>query len=237
MVHIHSGPVGWTAEWEAVRAAKPWQWSGSEAVAVTGVVSESVEHQGETVAVVRNSDPCEEFKFAVINSHRQYAASKEVGSMIPPSPPLGRSGQHPGVAGLTRWWGPSHSTQSRVAVSPATTLAQGLGCHSRWWGPSHSTLAQGRGFDSRRVFPWLQPRDFSRGFSQGGFPVASAKGVFPRLLPRGFSHGFSAMEADSMCAELLQLAALAHGPRGFSRGFFFEVLFELIPNSKSSLTP
>ena len=108
MVHIHSGPVGWTAEWEAVRAAKPWQWSGSEAVAVTGVVSESVEHQGETVAVVRNSDPCEEFKFAVISSHRQYAASKEIGSMIPPfsaTGPVGaaprRRGSHPLVGAFT----------------------------------------------------------------------------------------------------------------------------------------
>ena len=47
-------------------------------------------------------------------------------------------------------------------------------------------MASAKGF-----FPWLQPRGFSRGFSQGLF--------FPRLLPRGFSHGFSAMEADSMC--------------------------------------
>ena len=82
--------------------------AGSEAVAVTGVVSESVEHQGETVAVVRNSDPCEEFKFAVINSHRQSAASKEIGSMIPPfsaTGPVGaaprRRGSHPLVGAFT----------------------------------------------------------------------------------------------------------------------------------------
>ena len=50
--------------------------------ASAGAAAVSKEHQGETFAVVYNTDPCSEIKFGVINSHRHLCNGQEVGSMV-----------------------------------------------------------------------------------------------------------------------------------------------------------